>query len=210
MYKGAILGMLSITAVFAGFTFAMNPDVEESPFSDSASIVGHMILTVTDKDANVIAFRESDNTIVVLGMNNLGANTFSTSTGIPGLGQNSGPVTHMDIGSNGAASAPGDVGITALGGTCVRDLTGFDSPFVGIDPVTLNSQVVIRATSVFAGTTCGGTAIAEAGVFNDVLGGELFARNTFGPVPALGATDTLTIQWNFTFTDQGGGVVIPP
>ena len=201
MYKGAILGMLSITAVFAGFTFAMNPDVEESPFSDSASIVGHMILTVVDEDNNVIAFRESDNTIVVLGMNNLGANTFSTSTGIPGLGINSGPVTHMDIGSSGTFSTATDVGITALGGACVRDPSGLDSPFVGVDPITGNAQVIIRATCIFAGTTCGGTAIAEAGMFNDVAGGELFARNTFGPVPALGATDTLTIQWNFTFTD---------
>ena len=186
MYKGAILGMLSITAVFAGFTFAMNPDVDESPFSDSASIVGHMVLTVTDKDANVIAFRESDNTIVVLGMNNLGANTFSSSTAIPGLGQNSGPVTHMDIGSSGTFSTATDVGITALGGTCLRDLTGLDSPFVGVDPITGNAQVVIRATSVFAGTTCGGSPIAEAGMFNDPATGELFARNTFGPVPALG------------------------
>jgi len=193
--------MLSITAVFAGFTFATNVDFDESPFGDSASIVGHMILTVVDEDNNVIAFRESDNTIVVLGMNNLGANTFSTSTGIPGLGINSGPVTHMDIGSVGTPSGPGDVGITALGGTCLRDLTGLDSPFVGVDPITGNSQVVIRATSIFAGTTCGGSPIAEAGMFNDVATGELFARNTFGPVPALGATDTLTIQWNFTFTD---------
>jgi len=200
MYKGAILGMLSITAVFAGFTFAMNPDVEESPYNDSASIVGHMILTVVDEDNNVIAFRESDNTIVILGMNNLGANTFSTSTGIPGLGINSGPVTHMDIGSSGTFSTATDVGITALGGACVRDPSAFTSPFIGAN-LGGNSEVIITATSVFAGTTCGGTAIAEAGMFNDVLGGELFARNTFGPVPALGATDTLTIQWNFTFTD---------
>jgi len=202
MYKGAILGMLSITAVFAGFTFATNVDFDESPFSDSASIVGHMVLTVVDEDNNVIAFRESDNTIVVLGMNTLGGMTFATGTGgIAGLTQVTGPVTHMDIGSSGTAPAPGDVGITPLGGACVRDPSGFDSPFVGVDPITLNSQVVIRATSIFTGTNCGGTAIAEAGVFNDVLGGELFARNTFGPVPALGATDTLTIQWNFTFTD---------
>jgi len=200
MYKGAILGMLSITAVFAGFTFAMNPDVEESRYNDSASIVGHMILTVVDEDNNVIAFRESDNTIVILGMNNLGANTFSTSTAIPGLGINSGPVTHMDIGSSGTFSTATDVGITALGGACVRDPSAFTSPFIGAN-LFGNSEVIITATSIFAGTTCGGTAIAEAGMFNDVAGGELFARNTFGPVPALGATDTLTIQWNFTFTD---------
>jgi len=202
MYKGAILGMLSITAVFAGFTLAMNPDLEESPYNDSARIVGHMILTVTDENDNVIAFRESDNTIVTLGMNTLGGTTFSAGTGgIPGLGVVTGPVTHMDIGSDGTAPAPLDAAITALGGTCVRDPSAITSPFVGVN-LGGNSEVIITATSVFAGTTCGGTAIAEAGMFNSGgTGGELFARNTFGPVPALGATDTLTIGWNFTFTD---------
>jgi len=199
MYKGTILGLLSITAVFAGFTFAMNPDIEESPFSDSAGIVGHMILTVTDENDNVIAFRESDNTIVTLGMNTLGAQTFVTTAG---LGVSAGPVTHMQIGSDGTASGPGDSTLTTIGG-CNRDASTIVSPFIGVD-IGGNSQVIITATSVFNGSAvggCGGSVIAEAGMFNDVAAGEMFARNTFGPVPALGLTDTLTIGWNFTFTD---------
>ena len=85
---------------------------------------------------------------------------------------------------------------------CLRDASTLTQPFVGVDPVSGNSQVVVQATSVFAGTTCGGSPIAEAGMFNEgTTLGEMFARNTFGPVPALGATETLTIGWNFTFTD---------
>jgi len=200
MYKGAILGMLSITAVFAGFTFAMNPDVEETLDNDVASVYGHTTFTITDKDDNVIAVRQSDNMIVLTGMRVLGQNTFGTGTGsVAGLGFVTGPVTHMEIGTGIGGPFVTDTGVTSIPG-CARVLSGYTG-FTEVSPGGF-SQVNVTGTSVFLGTNCAGNVINEAGIFTGLVGGELFARNLVVPaVPALGATDTLTIQWNFTFTD---------
>jgi len=68
------------------------------------------------------------------------------------------------------------------------------------------ARMNVTAMASFSGMTCAsvlpGDDIDEAGMFNHAISGsgEMFSRNTFGGV-VLQAPDTLTLDWEFTFSD---------
>lgn len=54
----------------------------------------------------------------------------------------------------------------------------------------------------FSGANCESTTISEAVFKNDATGGETYARNTFTNTN-VGPADSITINWNFSSTDDG-------
>jgi len=65
-----------------------------------------------------------------------------------------------------------------------------------------SAQANVTAQAQFFGADCSGAlTIDEAGMFNDLAAGTMFARNNFGGV-VLNPPDTLQLDWEFTFTDS--------
>lgn len=203
MGKNIGLLLLGLTVIFAGSTFTMALDAEESSTSDSAFLTGHMTLTVFDENGYVKSYSQSDNAIVQNGMTILAQETFGTAALTGGIGSSTGPVSHMGIGTSPTATDPTDTSLTSITGCARLPATITATAASGGTFAT----VTISATATFAGgavdSTCSAVAdIREAGMFNDVSAGEMFARNVgFGAVTQLGSTDTLKIDWDFTFTD---------
>lgn len=72
----------------------------------------------------------------------------------------------------------------------------------GAGSATCAAQANVTAQAQFTGALCNGAlTIDEAGMFNDLGAGTMFARNNFGGV-VLNAPDTLQLDWEFTFTDS--------
>ena len=201
--KNMGIALISITVIFAGLSFTIVQVVEESPKSDSAFVTGLMTLKVIDENGYVKAYIQSDNTIVENGFNILVQETFLGASG--GIPASTGPISHMDIGDNDTptvALAAGNSGLgSPVAGSCARD--AFDSvSSTGATTVSTFATIAVTVTSTFAGSTCStANPIVEAGVFNSLTTGQMFARNTFAGVSTLGASDTLVIDWTFTFTD---------
>jgi len=206
--KNMGIALISITVIFAGLSFTIAQDVEETPVSDSGLVTGHMILRVIDENGYVKDYRQSDNQIVQNGFNILVRETFGgTFTGT--IPTSTGPVSHMGIGDNDTptvalASTNTGLGSPITDNTCARDL--FDSVFSNTATTSnLLATIDVKVTSTFLGSDCAtANPIVEAGVFNagGAGAGEMFARNTFTGVSTLGADDTLVIDWTFTFTDK--------
>ena len=196
------IALLTITVIFAGLSFTIAQDVDESPVSDSGFISGYVILTVYDENGNVKQVSESHNTIVVDGLNTLVDNTFPGSAITA-----SGALSHMGIGTDDetiTTLAFDNTGLGAALAGCARD--AFDSVVSAgssdSDTDTF-ADISVTVTSTFLGSTCGGEIIGEVGVFNDLNTGEIFARSILvSPVTALGTDDTLVIDWTFSFTDS--------
>ena len=72
----------------------------------------------------------------------------------------------------------------------------------GANSAFCSAQANVTAQAQFTGALCNGAlTIDEAGMFNSLAGGTMFARNNFGGV-VLNAPDTLQLDWEFTFTDS--------
>lgn len=206
--KNIGLLLLSITVIFAGTTFTMALDADESPTSDSGFVQGHTTLTVYDENGYVKSYAQSDNAIVQNGMTTLVQETFG-AVGAGGvvtgnIGSSTGPVTHMGIGTGSLAAVGSDSTLTPITG-CAREAAAFTSGGAGASGNF--ATITVRASASFSGgatgSSCSATAsITEAGMFNAAgTAGEMFARNAgFTAVTTLGTADTLDITWDFTFT----------
>jgi len=92
-------------------------------------------------------------------------------------------------------------------------LGGLHSPCQGAQPLAAelggamsadcSAQANVTAQAQFVGLLCEDAVftIDEAAMYNDIVGGTLFARNNFGSV-VLNMPDTLQLDWEFTFTDS--------
>lgn len=204
--KNIGLLLLSITVIFAGTTFTLALDADESLTSDSGFVQGHTTLTVYDENGYVKSYAQSDNAIVQNGMTTLVQETFGLTTeAVTGdIGASTGPVSHMGIGTGSLAAVGSDSTLTTITG-CVRQAATFTSAGAGASGNF--ATITVRASATFSGGTVGSSCsavadITEAGMFNAAgSAGEMFARNAaFAAVTELGATDTLDITWDFTFT----------
>lgn len=208
MGKNIGLLLLSLTVIFAGTTFTLALDADESlTTSDSGFVQGHTTLTVYDENGYVKSYAQSDNAIVDNGMNTLVHQTFGTVGGdIPA---STGALSHMGIGTGSVAAIGSDSTLTTITG-CARSAATFTSAGASTNAATGFSSITVRAAASFAGgaidSSCSVAAdIREAGMFNAdgtvaAAPGEMFARNVFAAVNQLGASDTLDITWDFTFT----------
>jgi len=136
----------------------------------------------------------------------------------------SGQVKWMEIGIGGENRLLyNDTDINLIvSGTCNRidaaflnvssDYVGFDDPtgpgpcVVGGMQQDCRARMNVTAMASFSGMQCASVLptddIDEAGMFNTLASGtgEMFSRNTFGGV-VLQGPDTLTLDWEFTFSD---------
>ena len=226
-----VLVIGSIGGTFA-IVQALDPVYDyKSPSSGAgAMLTGNVKVTQFGPDGSIIAYRQSDNHIVLQGMEIIMAQVFGGINGTyPDTATKGGthPVRYMQIGT-GSSNPNGrllynDTNLnTQVGGSCLRFLaavtnaSGVDGPAHGYSQADgilcgspnsdCSAQMNITATASFYGgapDNCAALGIDEAGIFDNstVNQGKMFARNTFGSVD-LGALDTLRLDWEFTFTDS--------
>jgi len=117
------------------------------------------------------------------------ANFMNVTTGTPGVGVGYGRDSLVaGVISQNHAPCEGVMPLAA-------ELGGADSAFC-------SAQANVTARGTFTGALCNGAlTIDEAGMFNDIAAGTMFARNNFGGV-VLNTPDTLQLDWEFTFTDS--------
>lgn len=142
---------------------------------DNCKIKGRLSFQLVDEHGNIKEEIEGPNLVVTAGLNFL-ASLLGGSA--PTL------MSHMAVGSN--ATAPG-LSNTALGTELGRVALSSTSPS--------GANVIYQAT--FPPGTATGT-IAEAGLFNNSVGGTMLSRSTsLSVIKAAG--DTLNIIWTITF-----------
>jgi len=214
--------MVALVAISTGATYAVTQNVVLQPlnFNFPASgtyMTGHVEAVVRDSGGNIIAYRQADNEIVMIGMQVLGDQLFLDTNGNHTNATN-GAFGWMNIGNGSAAPVPTDTGLDcALQTASVAGCGVGNSPRAGCVGVlsTINdndptenpagsAQVNYTAIATFDGAVCNSNDIQEAGMWNNgtsAENGQMFARNTFGKV-TLTTTDSLELTWRFTFTDQ--------
>jgi len=219
--KNMVILLLSVTIISSAATFLTTQTlVEPSSPNDAAFLMGHMTLKVTDENGYVKDYRQTDNIITRSGWDTLVQTAFvGDYSFIPGVSSGSptgsdrlngvgGPFSHIGIGSDDGTIRPLNAFNDILGAElagCTRSTLAIDSN--GGSGGGIAQPLAVIEFTLFAGfdgsdPDCG-FAISEAGVFNGTqadTGVTMFARNNFATVPALGAQDTLEIEWDFTFT----------
>ncbi|MGQ0376274.1 MAG: hypothetical protein ACT4OW_02060 [Nitrososphaerota archaeon] len=225
-----ILALLGIAIISAGLTFAVaqndvtSPDLS-APLPKAGSFVnGHVKVFLYDENGNLKAYRESDNVITNFGLEAIIMQTFGNWTANPSSldsGQNNfnltagaparaGAVKSMAIGIGGetaAASGQRDlVDRTGLG-SCANQTAAFKLSNGGgnQDPNTAKLLVIVTNATFSGSASCNVNSVDEVGLFTRTPTGGggtgiLFARQTFSAVN-IGASDTLTINWDITFQD---------
>ena len=194
--------MMAVVAIGISGTFALADDSQPIGNTvDSQALFGHVEATVYDENGNIKFYTQSDNKIVNNGLDMIMVNTFSPSSTITGAIDSSiGPVTHMQLGlaTTEEASASANT-ITPTSGTCTPSTFLADSAGAG-------GAVTLSATFTIAGGGAGcGEVIQEAGLFDAVTGSgvaNMFAQNAFASPVDLEGTDSLVVNWAFTFTDN--------
>lgn len=155
---------------------------------------GHIQVIVKDENGNVKQIVDKKNLIVgeglktawdlvFLDINNNG-NATDSEFGFIGIGDGNTAPASTDTGLQTAISGCGKLedGTVTGGGTNVLTWA-----FVSVQ---------------FSGAQCASTTVSEAVLTNDLSGGEVLARQTFADIN-LGASDTLTVNWNVTLADDG-------
>jgi hypothetical protein len=223
--------MVAIVAISVGSTYALTNNFAELSAPAGALLTGNVKVTQYDGDGNIVAFRQTDNHIVAKGMELIMRQVFDDVNATAyGFGPSpdpwavaptgtSGQVKWMEIGIGGENRLLyNDTNINMIvAAGCLREdavIENVSSEYVGFgDPANCvltgmqqdcRARMNVTAMASFSGMTCASGAfdIDEAGMFNHATSGmgEMFSRNTFGGV-VLQAPDTLTLDWEFTFSD---------
>lgn len=179
----AIVALLGISVLSTSIqtTPSIVPD-----FQDRATVTGHVILQVFDKQTGELKAKvENHNLVVDGGLDEMAQATF----GVGGSGSTF--FDYIEIGTGTTAPTATDTTIETSACARIQDA----SPDVNS---SVSGETSVSVISSFDGGTCAG-AITEAGIFNAVSGNEMLARSTFGAV-TISSGDTLNVNYTVTIT----------
>ena len=163
--------------------------------SDSSFMTGHLTLTAYNENGDIIAYRQTDNTVMDVGDNCIVEIIFTTTTG-----KGCDTVTDFDKIL---------IGTGASGGSAETDAQEDGS----VPLPTTQADVTITATGVLTNASAGGGAvIVLTAAFTDVAADidEAALRNGATPTSgtplayqeftliSLGGSDDLTVEWTIT------------
>jgi len=198
------LGMVSVSG-FSQSLFVASTDMKAV---NHMGMMGHITLTATDQDGNILSYIQTDNLIVNVGENCTAESLFNVTTNnefkCDGAGTQSGNgvadggFTFIAIGTNNTAVAATDqalgnstseVSRIKANNTSVIDSTGTQAGG--------NSKAVVTLTGTFV--SGGSPTIVESGIFDKAMAAEenMLARQTFTGIP-LTPGDKLTVEWEIT------------
>jgi len=196
--------MFVMVGVLFGFllgTFGINSfNTDNSLQTESVMAIGHLELILKDADGNIKQYQQTDNVVVIEGLNtmadltfldiNLNINNTDSQFGLIGIGDFGSPAGIFDAGLGNPIVGCKKISATILG-TSASDSSGAI--------ITLNA-------TFFGSDGCTGT-IREAVIANSQTSGEIFTHTAFPPGITLTANDELDITWDI---ELGGIGFIEP
>ena len=194
--------LVAIVAVAsAGFLTLVEQDVQATPSatSESGQIMGHVTMVLTDEDGNVKAYRQTDNAVHDDGFNQIIDDAFGSSA----CAACQATTTNFDFIQIGTGT-PGATSTNVLGIPAPAGCARFANTAVSVTDsflVTISSSFGGSAsTADVANVACEGLAVTEAGLFNNLTVGEMFAAQPFAAINIASTTDVLTVTWELTFS----------
>ncbi len=199
----AIVIAVVASATFVGVTAMQSTYNTTNDGSNVIKLKGHVSMVLKDEFGKIKDYREFDNVVVKNGQDLVGLRVFGSNSTMSAATAN-----FIAIGNNTAALTQG-ITNTALGTEC----TGGGSYARQNPTTTPNLQTNVQGTSTSTKITIAGTfgagncsnangsnqSITEAGLFNALTGGNLFARQTFAAINK-GPSDSLTVTWTVTLS----------
>jgi len=183
-----VLGVILVGSIATvNMAFVQNNEFSANSLKTTAGIMGHVTLTATDEDGNIIAYRQTDNTIVNEGQNCIAEALFGVSfqcfdaTSVY-------KIIHIGTDSTGGKSEA----LSRL--AAYHAVTGGT---VGQPTSALaNSGAFVTIQAAFFDVNA---VIGEAALRNDIDSnvGDTLALQAFADIN-LGPTDDLTIDWTIT------------
>jgi len=228
--------MIALVAISVGATYALTSTTllnDANPNQISGTLMtGHVDAIVHDEGGNIVAYRQSDNEIVIGGMETLADQLFlecdEVGSGIVCAAAStnnhtnttSGAFGWMNIGNASNAPSGTDVGLgcpllRANNGmaNCPAGTNANRAACIGVFDEVWNSESVLKGgssqinvtvISTFDGADCESRDIQEAAMWNNATIAP--AGDLFARNTfgsvTLTSTDSLELTWRFTFTDQ--------
>ena len=193
------LGALSATMAFTDFDLSAN---SISPMKSTAMMMGHVTLTAYDQDGNIIAYRQTDNTVLDLGDNCMTEIIFVVSSG--GTCTQASAFTGIGIGVGDSSAVQEESIHIASPASFLGAVTGFDS--VVLTPASAGGAASVLITASFLNV---GNTITEAQIQNapqttgseSVLAIQSFAGIVLGDLH-LGSHDEKVMENTFSLMDR--------
>jgi len=194
--------LVAIVAVAsAGFLTLVEQDVQATPSatSESGQIMGHVTMVLTDEDGNVKAYRQTDNAVHDDGFNQIIDDAFGSSA----CAACQATTTNFNFIQIGTGT-PGATSTNVLGIPAPAGCARFANTAVSVTDsflVTISASFGGSAsTADVANAACETLAVTEAGLFNNLTVGEMFAAQGFAAINIASTTDVLTVTWELTFS----------
>lgn len=140
---------------------------------ETLKATGSVVILVHDAAGVLKDERRIDNLVVTAGKNLIAERMLDVPT--------KDAISHVAVGTGTTAAAAAN---TTLQTEAAR---------VAIATAVRSGNTVTYTANIPAGT--GTATLAEAGLLNDAVAGDLLARTTFAPV-VKGASDTMSVTWN--------------
>jgi hypothetical protein len=196
------LGMVSVSG-FSQSLFVASTDMKAVNQMD---MLGHITLTATDQDGNILSYIQTDNIIVNVGENCVAESIFNvtttgtdlcdgTGTQTGGNGVADGGYNFIAIGTN--STTAGATNQTLGAGSEVSRIKANSTSVVSSTGSGAGSKAVVTLTGVFVAS--GTPTIQESGIFDKAVAADenMLARQTFTGIP-LTSGDKLTVEWEIT------------
>ncbi|MDE1725783.1 MAG: hypothetical protein KGH89_00785 [Thaumarchaeota archaeon] len=200
------MGLFGIVAIAVGMVGingvnASTLGIADTPKSDSGektSLLGHIIVTVTDSQGHIKAYRQTDNIVTNIGHDCAANLLFGT-----GFANCSSPAVFKYIAVTAATSVgTGTATDTTLSGELTTNGLARTSGTVTANQVatgtTTSAIAQVANTFTYSGTTA--QSVAAAGLFDAASTGNMFAERAFGSAVTLNQNDQLTVQWQITLS----------
>ncbi len=199
------LGMVSVSG-FSQSLFVASTDMKAV---NHMGMMGHITLTATDQDGNILSYIQTDNLIVNTGENCTAESLFNVTTDLaadsPCLGVGShtggngvadGGFVYIAIGNGSTAVVNTDTTLDATDPTAVEiDRQKDTSPSV-VSSIAGASTAVVTVDTIFTATQA--STITESGIFDSANAGNMLARQVFPQGIPLTVGDKLTVEWAIT------------
>ncbi|WP_179360912.1 hypothetical protein [Nitrosopumilus cobalaminigenes] len=172
-------------ALTANLAFMDSSDTANS-MKSTAGIMGHLTLTATNEDGEIIAYRQTDNVVINAGDDCLIDDTFGVT--FSGCTNPDGAFTTVHIGDSQSGSPTETT--TALG-NIVTSTGGTVGSFVA---AATDQGASVTVTADFLNVSA---SIDEAALMNGAANQDALAIQEFAAI-SLGENDDLTIEWTVT------------
>lgn len=198
--RNLALTLMGISVILVGGVFAVAQEMEPttSGLATQAGIYGHVTAVLTDSDGNVKQYIQTDNAILQEAKGALIEDLF----GVAAAGDPANDYTFVSLGTNATAHVEDDSAgaFTETSPLCPREDAGVSAgSSIATTKTAGQLELNIQVQFLGADANCAVT-VDEAALFDASTAGNMFALTKLTSQVVLASGDTLTLDWDITFT----------